>query len=71
MNILVFKTSVTQAQQVSKVKTLLTSIPAIIKWNFDLDDPDNILRVIADQLSPRYVESVLQTAGFSCQELDD
>ncbi|OKS88269.1 hypothetical protein [Mucilaginibacter polytrichastri] len=71
MDILVFKTSVTQAQQVSKVKTLLTSIPAVIKWNFDLDDPDNILRVIADQLSPRQVESVLQTAGFSCQELDD
>jgi hypothetical protein len=71
MNILVFKTSVTQAQQVSKVKTLLTSIPNIIKWNFDLDDPENILRVIADQLSPRQVESVLQTAGINCQELDD
>jgi hypothetical protein len=71
MNILVFKTSVTQAQQVSKVKTLLTSIPNIIKWNFDLDDPENILRVIADQISPRQVEYVLQTAGISCQELDD
>ncbi|NCD68156.1 hypothetical protein [Mucilaginibacter agri] len=71
MQVLVFKTSVTKKQQVSKVQTLLTSIPAIVKWNFDLDDCDRILRVVSNQLSPRYVESVLQTAGFNCQELED
>lgn len=71
MQVLVFKTSVTKKQQVSKVQALLIAIPAIVKWNFDLDDCDRILRVVSNQLSPRYVESVLQTAGFNCQELED
>ena len=71
MEILVFKTSVTQQEQVSKVKSLLTSIPNVKRWNFDLEDRDRILRVIADQVSPRHVETILQTAGFTCQELED
>ena len=71
MNVLVFKTSVTQQEQVSKVKALLTSIPDVTKWNFDLEDCDRILRVITDRVSPRHVENVLQTAGFTCLELED
>ena len=71
MNVLVFKTSVTQQEQVSKVSALLTSIPHIKRWNFDLDDCDRILRVITDRVLPRHVETVLQTAGFNCQELED
>ena len=70
MEVLVFKTSITKQTQVSKAKALLTSIPAIEAWNFDLEDCDNILRIVAKNLSPRYVEAVLQTAGFNCQELD-
>jgi cell fate (sporulation/competence/biofilm development) regulator YmcA (YheA/YmcA/DUF963 family) len=71
MNVLVFKTSVTKKEQVSKVQALLTSLPLIIKWNFDLDDCDKILRVVTDRVSPRHVELVLQEAGFNCQELED
>lgn len=70
MPVLIFKTSVNKAREVSRVKTLLT-IPTIKHWNFDLDDCDRILRVITDQLSPRYIESLMQSAGFICQELED
>lgn len=70
MNILVFATSIEKPRQVSKVKPLLTAVPAISDWNFDLEDCDNILRVEASDLSPRYIESLLQTAGFECRELD-
>ncbi len=69
MEILVFKTSVYKRTQVNQVRILLESIPAIIKWNFDLEDCDNILRIVANQLSAHQIESVLQTAGFTCQEL--
>ncbi len=41
-----------------------------MKWNFDLEDCDNILRIMADDLSPHQIESVLQTAGYDCQELE-
>jgi hypothetical protein len=69
MDVLVFSTSVKEPRQVSKVTTLLTKVPAIAQWNFDLDDCDNILRVVATGLSPQYIETLLQKAGIHCQEL--
>lgn len=70
MDILVFSTSVKQKRQVSKVTTLLTKIPAIAQWNFDLEDCDNILRIEADNVSPRYIEQLLIGVGIHCRELE-
>ncbi len=70
MNILIFVTSVEKPEQVSEVKPLLTAVPAISQWNFDLEDCDNILRIEAKDVSPRYIESILHTAGFDCRELE-
>ncbi|BAU52612.1 hypothetical protein [Mucilaginibacter gotjawali] len=70
MDILIFTTSVEKPEQVREVKPLLTSVPAITGWNFDLEDCDKILRIEADDISPRYIESLLQTAGFDCRELE-
>ena len=70
MDILIFTTSVTAPEQVSRVQPLLTRIPTIEDWNFDLDDCDNILRVVAQDVSPRYIEALLQEAGFDCVELE-
>ena len=70
MEILVFKTDVTSKKKVSKVSALLTSFPTIQQWNFDLDDCDKVLRIVATDLKPGLVESVLHTAGFNCCELD-
>jgi hypothetical protein len=69
MNVLVFNTSVSEPKQVSKVNTLLTPIRAIEAWNFDLEDCDHILRIVAQNLSPQYIETVLQNAGIVCEEL--
>ena len=70
MDILVFVTNVADKMAVSKVKPLLTAIPAITDWNFDLDDCDRILRIVSNDLSPRKVEKLLHTAGFDCYELE-
>jgi len=70
MDVLVFATSVEKPRQVSRVKPLLTAVPSINDWNFDLEDCDNILRIEAKDVSPRYIESLLQTAGFECRELE-
>lgn len=69
MDVLVFKTTVTSKRKAGKVSTLLTSLPAIQQWNFDLEDCDKILRIVSNGLSPRNVESVLQKAGIGCEEL--
>jgi len=70
MDVLVFATSVEKPWQVSRVKPLLTAVPAINGWNFDLEDCDNILRIEAKDVSPRYIETLLKTAGFECRELE-
>jgi len=70
MDIMVFETSVYSHEAVNKVKPLLTAITAISQWNFDLEDCDHILRIVSADLSPRKVETLLQSAGFNCRELE-
>ncbi|TWR29722.1 hypothetical protein FPZ43_07630 [Mucilaginibacter pallidiroseus] len=69
MNILVFKTNVTTKQQVSSVHNLLTAMTDIEQYNFDLEDCDNVLRVVSNNLEAQTISSALQVAGFSCEEL--
>ena len=69
MDVLVFRTDVTDINEVGKVNNLLTSVSTIHEWNFDLEDCDNILRIVAMGLSPREVELLLQGAGIGCEEL--
>jgi hypothetical protein len=71
MEVLVFKTSVQDSNNVQTVRAALDALTGVQKWNFDLQDADNILRVVANDLSPRKVELVLHYAGFACEELPD
>ena len=70
MDVLVFTTNVSAPAQIKEVKPLLKAVRSIKEWNFDLEDRDNILRVVTNGLSPRYIEGLLQNAGFKCMELD-
>jgi hypothetical protein len=70
MEILVFKTNVTSKKKANKVGSLLAAVKTIKQWNFDLEDCDKVLRVVAIGLNPGFVESLLDNAGFNCQVLD-
>ena len=70
MDVMVFVTNVYQPEQVSRVQPLLTAIPAIADWNFDLEDCDHILRIVSNDLSPRDVEFLLRNEGLDCYELE-
>lgn len=70
MNILIFKTSISKTEQILAVKPLLESIPTVKFWNFDLDDCDNILRIVSNNLNPESVETLLKDAGYYCEELN-
>jgi hypothetical protein len=70
MEILIFKTDVTSKKKVTKVGTLLKAVQTIKQWNFDLEDCDKILRIVATEVNPRLIESLLQKAGFNCKMLD-
>lgn len=72
MDILVFKTSVQTDEDVDQVQNILNTIGSISEWNFDLEDCDNILRIVANsRISAQKVEQLLNNAGISCCELED
>ena len=71
MDVLVFKTNVVSEQHVDRVQRILNTIQAIREWNLDLDDCDNILRVVSTGLPARQIEELLNAEGISCKELGD
>lgn len=70
MEVLVFKTNLTDIKRISDVESSLDIHPNIRKWNVDLHDCDNILRIEANDLSGKEVEDMLLNAGYYCEELE-
>lgn len=70
MEILIFKTSIEKPIEIKMVKPFFSKIKAIKDWSFDLEDCDKILRIVADDLSPRIIETLLIAQGFNCKELE-
>ena len=69
--ILVFKTNLTNENDVKEVTSLLNSADGILKWNVDLSDIDNVLRIEAFELEALMIIQLLAAAGYSCEELQD
>jgi hypothetical protein len=71
MEIFVFRTGINKHEEIKTVAPILNSIRGITKWNFDLDDHENILRIEAAGISPRSIEDSLLKANYYCEELPD
>ena len=69
MEILVFKTNLSDTKSIRDVEPDLDIHPHIIEWNVDLHDRDNILRVVSNNISPETIEKLLFYAGYYCEEL--
>ena len=68
--VLVFKTSVEKNREVNMLSPLLDQlINPSGRWNFDLEDCDNILRVETRVVAPGLVISTLKKRGYLCEEL--
>ncbi|MCD0473814.1 hypothetical protein LPB87_05345 [Flavobacterium sp. EDS] len=65
--IYVFKTSVNTASKLESATTILNELLPGVKWNFDLDDWDNILRIDSET---NIVEMILNNDVFDCIELE-
>jgi hypothetical protein len=70
MKVIVFKTSVDSADQVSQLRPWLDTLAGDGCWNFALDDCDRILRVVSDSIKPQAAIRILEEHGFSCYELE-
>ncbi|WP_221392354.1 hypothetical protein [Dyadobacter sp. NIV53] len=69
--ILVFKTNLTGENDVKQIASLLNSADGIVKWNVDLSDVDNVLRIEAFQVEAVNIIQLIAAAGYSCEELQD
>ncbi len=68
--ILVFRTSVSNK---GRVKNLTPYLDRLInengRWNFDLEDCDNILRVETERPDVVAISNLLRKQGYVCEEL--
>jgi hypothetical protein len=69
IEILVFKTNLTDAKRISEAGPLLDVHPHIVQWNVDLNDCDNVLRIVSNNIAAAEVENMLLGAGYYCEEL--
>lgn len=70
--VLVFKTSVTSRAEAARITPLLEHLlQSGSRWNFDLEDWENILRVEGNTCSPNEIIHLLNEAGYRCEELPD
>ncbi len=69
MEILVFKTNLSNVDHIGKVCLPLNHHPHILEWNVDLHDCDKVLRVVAQNIPATEVEQIIFKAGYYCQEL--
>jgi hypothetical protein len=67
--IYVFKTSVKTKTQVKKLKPGINKIIQHEKWNFDLEDCDNILRIDSEENIVLKITALLNMHKFYCEEL--
>jgi hypothetical protein len=69
MEISIFQTSVVNEDQINKLAPLLNNLAGLKNWNFDLEDPDNILRVKYPPAQNNFLASEIRKYGFACVEL--
>jgi len=67
--IFVFKTSVKAKMQVKKLKPHIDKRLPKAKWNFDLEDIDNILRIDSEENIVLIIKDLLNIHNHSCEEL--
>ncbi len=71
MNVLVFKTTVRDKTDISKLQPYIDDVVKDGKWNFDLEDSDKIFRVETDDNLNNSLVFLFNANGYSCEELED
>ena len=71
IKVLVFKSNISGRDGIKVLQPVMDNHTAIIRWNVDHQDVDNVLRIETTSLNPWEVERLVATAGFYCEELPD
>lgn len=69
MNIMIFKTSVQDKEDLPIVRPLMNLLFGEKNWTFAFEDEDKILRVVSSIPCGPVVEEIFRQRGFICDEL--
>jgi hypothetical protein len=69
IEVLVFKTNLSDERRIADVESKLDIHPGIYKWNIDLNDCDYVLRIVSRNIKPAEVENMVLSSGYYCEEL--
>ena len=70
INVLVFRTNL-EAKDIIILSSIFNKISSIQKWNTDLEDFDNILRIESFEDIADIIINTLSHQGFQIEELED
>jgi len=65
----VYKTNVQESNHAMGLVSVLSQKFPLFKINFDIDDPDRILRVEGEHISSETIEVLMKENGFWCEAL--
>jgi hypothetical protein len=68
-HILIFKTNVANFVDKLRLEKLFAGNSAVLDWHVDQEDVDCVLRLVSYELCAEEVISLLNEAGFLCEEL--
>lgn len=69
-DILIFRTSISEAQDITNVKRLFLQYSQIHKWSVDLEDWEKVLRIESEGISVTEVIKALRTINIYASELE-
>jgi copper chaperone len=67
MNTYLFKTGINCNSCLSRVKPFLDKETRITSWEVDLDNPDKILKVVADDIRTSEIIDIVDNTGFEIE----
>lgn len=67
MNTYTFKTSINCNSCLSRVKPFLDQEKRITSWEIDLDNPDKILKVVAENIKSSEIIDIVDNSGFEIE----
>ena len=70
-NVMVFRSNIGTENDVDQVSNAFDAHPDIEEWSVDLNDSDNVLRIVSCKLKEHDVIKLVKGCGYNCEELID
>ena len=70
-SVIIFKTNIETEQDVSRVASVFSNQPHILRWTVDREDIDHVLRIESKGADELEIKQRVEYAGFMCEDLAD